>query len=171
MPQLSRLKQNLNQLFSFPNLWLVAIWGFVLLGVVSRLFVYLDCQNLWLDEAFLAKSIYHTPWTQLLGKPLEWGQATPLGFLLITKSIVEHYQHRHNFHPDNIYVDTSVWAGSLPPLIQKSKHNRVFAILQNNDWQYIEEIKDFYPQSIHLDSGFSLFIIDKACTSPALLGR
>lgn len=35
MPQLSRLKQNLNQLFSFPNLWLVAIWGFVLLGVVS----------------------------------------------------------------------------------------------------------------------------------------
>lgn len=125
MPQLSRLKQNLHQLFFSPNLWLVATWGFVLLGVVSRLFVYLDCQNLWLDEAFLAKSIYHTP----------------------------------------------LWAGSLLPLIQKSKHNRVFAILQNNDWQYIEEIKDFYPKAIHLDSGFSLFIIDKACTSPALLGR
>lgn len=78
-----------------------------------------------------------------------------------TQSIVEYYQYRHNFHPDNIYVDTSVWAGSLLPLIQKSKHNRVFAILQNNNWQYIEEIKDFYPQAIHLDSGFSLFIIDK----------
>lgn len=93
MPQLSRLKQNLHQLFFSPNLWLVATWGFVLLGVVSRLFVYLDCQNLWLDEAFLAKSIYHTPWGQLLGKPLEWGQATPLGFLLITKGLGEMFGH------------------------------------------------------------------------------
>lgn len=76
-----------------PNLWLLAIWGFLLLGVVSRLFVYLDCQNLWLDEAFLAKSIYHTPWGQILGKPLEWGQATPLGFLLITKGLGEMFGH------------------------------------------------------------------------------
>lgn len=91
--KLSRLKQNLNQLFSSPNLWLLAIWGFLLLGVVSRLFVYLDCQNLWLDEAFLAKSIYHTPWGQLLGKPLEWDQATPLGFLLITKGLGEMFGH------------------------------------------------------------------------------
>ena len=60
--KLSRLKQNLNQLFFSLDFWLLATWGFVLLGVVSRLFVYLDCQNLWLDEAFLAKSIYHTPW-------------------------------------------------------------------------------------------------------------
>lgn len=93
MPQLSCLKQNLHQLFFSPNLWLVATWGFVLLGVVSRLFVYLDCQNLWLDEAFLAKSIYHTPWTQLLGKPLEWTQSTPLGFLLITKGLGEIFGH------------------------------------------------------------------------------
>ena len=91
--KLSRLKQNLNQLFFSLDLWLLAIWGFLLLGVVSRLFVYLDCQNLWLDEAFLAKSIYHTPWGQILGKPLEWDQATPLGFLLITKGLGEIFGH------------------------------------------------------------------------------
>lgn len=91
--KLARLKQNLNQLFFRLDIWLLATWGFLLLGVVSRLFVYLDCQNLWLDEAFLAKSIYHTPWTQILGKPLEWGQAAPLGFLLITKGLGEILGH------------------------------------------------------------------------------
>lgn len=85
-----------------------------------------------------------------------------------TQSVVEYYQYRHSFYPDHTYIATNAWAGSLLPLIQESKHNRVFAILQNNDWQYIEEIKDLYPKAIHLDSGFSLFIIDKACTSPAL---
>ena len=85
-----------------------------------------------------------------------------------TQSVVEYYQYRHDFYPDNKHVATNAWSGSLLPLIQESKHDRVFAILQNNDWQYIEEIKDFYPKAIHLDSGFSLFIIDKACASPAL---
>lgn len=91
--KLSHLKNNPHQVFFSLDLWLLAIWGFLLLGVVSRLFVYLDCQNLWLDEAFLAKSIYHTPWGQLLGKPLEWDQATPLGFLLITKGLGEMFGH------------------------------------------------------------------------------
>lgn len=91
--KLSHLKNNPHQVLFSLDLWLLAIWGFLLLGVVSRLFVYLDCQNLWLDEAFLAKSIYHTPWGQILGKPLEWGQATPLGFLLITKGLGEMFGH------------------------------------------------------------------------------
>lgn len=91
--KLSHLKNNPYQVFFSLDLWLLAIWGFLLLGVVSRLFVYLDCQNLWLDEAFLAKSIYHTPWGQILGKPLEWDQATPLGFLLITKGLGEMFGH------------------------------------------------------------------------------
>lgn len=78
-----------------------------------------------------------------------------------TQSIVEYYQHRHNFYPAHTQVATNAWIGSLLPLIQESKQNRVFAILQNNDQQYIQEIKELYPQAICLDSGFILFIIDK----------
>jgi hypothetical protein len=56
----------------------------LLLGVFLRVNRYLFNRSLWLDEAYLALNIVPRSFAQLL-TPLDYGQAAPVGFLLLEK--------------------------------------------------------------------------------------
>lgn len=57
-------------------------------GIVVRVFAYLYNRSLWLDESMISLAIIEVPWSELLS-PLHYGEAAPVGFVLITKIVVE----------------------------------------------------------------------------------
>lgn len=57
----------------------------ILCGIALRLRQYLFCRSLWLDEAFLANSMPHESFSQILTGPLQYGHVLPLGFTAISK--------------------------------------------------------------------------------------
>jgi uncharacterized membrane protein len=63
-------------------------WILILIGIALRLAQYLANRSLWLDESFLALNILHRSLRQLL-EPLNYGQATPLAFLMVEKLITQ----------------------------------------------------------------------------------
>ncbi|MGS5086881.1 glycosyltransferase family 39 protein [Hydrogenophaga sp. A37] len=67
----------------------LALWTAVLLalGLILRLRQYLFNRSLWLDEAYLAISFVERDLGELLLQPLANGQAAPLGFLLLVKTV------------------------------------------------------------------------------------
>jgi len=58
--------------------------GLVALGILLRLRQYLTGRSLWLDEAMLASSVVDRGFAGLF-QPLEYGQGSPAGFLLVEK--------------------------------------------------------------------------------------
>ncbi len=58
--------------------------GLIALGILLRLRQYLTGRSLWLDEAMLASSIVDRGFAGLF-QPLEYGQGSPIGFLLVEK--------------------------------------------------------------------------------------
>lgn len=56
----------------------------IALGIVLRLRQYLTGRSLWLDEAMLAQSVVNRGFAGLF-QPLEYGQGSPIGFLLVEK--------------------------------------------------------------------------------------
>lgn len=58
--------------------------GLMGLGILLRLRQYLTGRSLWLDEAMLASSVVDRGFAGLF-QPLEYGQGSPIGFLLIEK--------------------------------------------------------------------------------------
>ena len=60
------------------------VWLLLAIGVLLRLRPYLSNRSLWLDEAMLAINIMRQPLAGLLG-PLEFDQAAPVGFLLVSR--------------------------------------------------------------------------------------
>lgn len=57
----------------------------VLCGIALRLRQYFFCRSLWLDEAFLANSMPHESFSQILTGPLQYGHVLPLGFTAFSK--------------------------------------------------------------------------------------
>lgn len=57
------------------------------LGAVVRLAQYFSGRSLWLDEAALALNVFNRSAAEL-AETLDFGQATPLGFLLAVKAVV-----------------------------------------------------------------------------------
>lgn len=59
----------------------------ILIGVILRLVEYLHCRSLWLDEVYVALNVlWRSPSDLFL--PLEFGQYSPIGFLLLQKLAV-----------------------------------------------------------------------------------
>jgi hypothetical protein len=63
-------------------------WIIICLGIVLRSFQYMLDASLWLDECFLALNITNRSFPELL-KPLDYTQVAPVGFLIITKLMVQ----------------------------------------------------------------------------------
>jgi uncharacterized membrane protein len=59
--------------------------GLIGLGILLRLRQYLTGRSLWLDEAMLASSVVDRGFAGLF-QPLEYGQGSPVGFLLVEKA-------------------------------------------------------------------------------------
>lgn len=68
-----------------------------LFAILARTYIYLKNQSLWLDEAMLAINFLTLPYKGLI-KGLEYMQASPAGFNLINKFLLE------CFKTDNIYL-------------------------------------------------------------------
>lgn len=58
---------------------------FIALGVFTRVWLYVAQSGLFLDEAYLATSIYHSSFKDVLTGSLPYGQVAPLGFILSVK--------------------------------------------------------------------------------------
>ncbi|WP_231490800.1 glycosyltransferase family 39 protein [Pedobacter sp. Leaf170] len=63
--------------------WLIVL--VVFLGTSLRLFHYIADRSLWLDEDYLVSSLLRFDYKQLIGKPLDYQQKAPIGFLLVVK--------------------------------------------------------------------------------------
>ncbi|MCC6488654.1 MAG: glycosyltransferase family 39 protein, partial [Candidatus Hydrogenedentes bacterium] len=61
----------------------------LMLAVALRTAEYAHNKAIWLDEAYVALNVLDRDYTALL-KPMEWGQAAPLGFLFAERFAVEH---------------------------------------------------------------------------------
>jgi len=57
----------------------------ILCGIALRLRQYLHVRSLWLDEAFLANSMLHESFAQILSGPLQYGHVLPQGFIAFSK--------------------------------------------------------------------------------------
>ena len=62
-------------------------WLTIGVGILLRLAQYVANRSLWLDEAYLALNISQRSFAGLL-QPLDYGQAAPVGFLLLEKLFV-----------------------------------------------------------------------------------
>ncbi len=60
------------------------IYSLIVLGIILRVVQYLYNRSIWLDESFIALNVMNRSFLELL-KPLDFGQAAPLGFVLIEK--------------------------------------------------------------------------------------
>ncbi|MBI5093012.1 MAG: glycosyltransferase family 39 protein [Candidatus Hydrogenedentes bacterium] len=65
----------------------VLLWVILLAGITVRLLQFLHGRDLWHDEASLALNIHARSYLELL-KPLDYEQAAPAGFLVLTKLAV-----------------------------------------------------------------------------------
>ncbi|WEK21217.1 MAG: glycosyltransferase family 39 protein [Candidatus Pedobacter colombiensis] len=66
----------------------VIILIILLIGVGLRLFHYLYNRSLWMDEVYLCSSFIHMNYVDLATKTLDYGQKAPIGFLWLTKFVV-----------------------------------------------------------------------------------
>jgi len=74
---------------SWPAWAVRAAWGIIAFGAVLRVCRWLAGRSLWMDELYLAKSVadlHHYPTIHdLLFRELEYWQAAPAGFLILTR--------------------------------------------------------------------------------------
>src|SRR3989339_1408501 len=80
----TEIRKQLIQIVDFKSL----SWIIICLGIVLRSFQYMRDVSLWLDECFLALNITNRSFPELL-KPLDYTQVAPVGFLMITKLMVQ----------------------------------------------------------------------------------
>jgi 4-amino-4-deoxy-L-arabinose transferase-like glycosyltransferase len=71
--------------FVFNRTLVIFVVGF---GIFIRLKEYLANRSIWLDEASLALNVIHKSFLQLISQPLDYNQAAPVGFLLLTKGFI-----------------------------------------------------------------------------------
>ena len=74
-----------NKFFILDRIFLISIFFY---GIYIRMSEYLANRSIWLDEASLALNIVGKSFYELLTQPLNYNQAAPIGFLLLTKFIV-----------------------------------------------------------------------------------
>lgn len=84
----TQFEQRFFQKASFLYLYNKLPWIIISFGIILRFAQYIYNRSLWLDEASLALNIVNRPFSELLFKPLEFGQAAPLGFLAVEKVII-----------------------------------------------------------------------------------
>jgi hypothetical protein len=68
---------------------LIVAWTAIVLGFVARTWALTQRGSLWLDEASLALNVLTRGYGELL-RPLDWGQAAPVGFLWLERVIASH---------------------------------------------------------------------------------
>ncbi|WP_455940217.1 hypothetical protein [Helicobacter fennelliae] len=71
--------------YCYKSPFVVCAYVLLIVGILSRCVLYFDARELWLDEASLSLNIFQLEWRDLIGKPLIFGQAAPLGFLVVTR--------------------------------------------------------------------------------------
>lgn len=68
--------------------WNAIAWCFLIIGIMLRLFHFLDNRSLWIDEAYLATSLIKMSFIELAHPPLEYEQKAPIGFLWTVRFLV-----------------------------------------------------------------------------------
>jgi hypothetical protein len=77
----------------WPKEAVIVAWLLIAAGALFRIRWYFHWRSLWLDELFLAHSILHRGFGQLLFKPLDYWQAAPVGFLALERLCVDLLGH------------------------------------------------------------------------------
>ncbi|MBM3907839.1 MAG: glycosyltransferase family 39 protein [Gemmatimonadetes bacterium] len=67
----------------------VVAWTAIVLGFAARTWALTQRGSLWLDEASLGLNVLTRSYGELL-RPLDWGQAAPVGFLWLERTIASH---------------------------------------------------------------------------------
>jgi hypothetical protein len=71
------------------NIYLITAWCIVAVVIALRLFHFIDNRSLWEDEIYLSAGIVHMNFHELLAQPLPYLQKAPIGYLLITRLLVQ----------------------------------------------------------------------------------
>ncbi len=61
--------------------WNALVWSLLVIGILLRLFHFLDNRSLWIDESYLAASLIRMNFVELAQPPLDYEQKAPIGFL------------------------------------------------------------------------------------------
>ena len=69
------------------------------LGILLRLYLYLQNSSLWFDEAGLAINFFTKSYKGLLGG-LNYLQAAPAGFCLMVKALIDIFHFDNDFYKD-----------------------------------------------------------------------
>ena len=67
----------------------IVAWIAIVVGALVRAWAMTHRGSLWLDEASLALNVMTRSYGELL-RPLDWGQAAPVGFLWIERAVASH---------------------------------------------------------------------------------
>ncbi len=89
-----------------------AMLGVVVVGIALRVVQYVGSGSLWMDELALARNVVDREWGELVGKPLSFGQAAPVGFVLTQKALVTALAS-----DDDFVLRLVPWSAALASLI------------------------------------------------------
>lgn len=59
----------------------------IIIGIILHIVPFFYNRSLWIDESMLASSIITRNMSNLISKPLDWGQSSPIGYIYIIKII------------------------------------------------------------------------------------
>ncbi len=71
--------------YSFHNICKLIAISILFIGVATRIYLYIYCKDMWLDEAMLARSIWAGDISIILKGQLFLGQSAPIGFMVLSK--------------------------------------------------------------------------------------
>ena len=72
---------------AFDKLYSPSILLIIVMGLALRIRFFLTGRSLWLDEAMLALNILHRSFGGLFQQPMEYGQSSPIGYVITVKAI------------------------------------------------------------------------------------
>ncbi|MDR0286550.1 MAG: hypothetical protein LBI03_02410 [Clostridiales bacterium] len=98
------------------------------IGAAARIYLYIYCKDMWLDEAALAASIWEGDIKNILSGKLIGGQSAPLGFMLLTK-FISYFGGTSEFALRFLPLMSGITSGFLLWVFARREVNEIYALL------------------------------------------